>query len=96
VNILIKGDSCCGDDEGADQDGCCKDENTVIANTADFTIKNLTNYNLFKVCCDIPTRSLQYSVHQVIFSNASYSDFMESPPPGKNINPVIATTVIRV
>lgn len=98
VNYVVKGTSCCGEDEGSEpmDDGCCKDENLVLKNTPDFTLKQFHNYDLIKTVCKVFYISLPFSYTPSIKNTKLNTLSIEAPPPKLQASLVISTSVLRI
>ncbi|MEO6302638.1 MAG: hypothetical protein ABIP51_05660 [Bacteroidia bacterium] len=99
VNYVVKGTSCCGgeeDDSEPMDEGCCKDENVVIKNNPDFTLKQFNNYDLVKTYIDLFHIDLPFS-GTPFQSNISFNLVSVNSPPKKIQNTlVISTSVLRI
>ncbi|MES2681241.1 MAG: hypothetical protein V4635_15205 [Bacteroidota bacterium] len=99
VNYVLKSDSCCGgeemDDEASDS-GCCKDENMVLKNVTDFTIKKLNDYEIVKTYSELCYLSLPYLNFSFNPVQKPVLSVLKSPPPGLQNELIISTSVIRV
>jgi hypothetical protein len=99
INYVIKSNSCCGgeeDDSQATANDCCSDENLVMQNTPDFTIKHFNNYDLVKTFCDLFYVSLPFSINIIqpdITQNLASLDF---PPPKLQQGLAVSTSVLRI
>lgn len=99
INYVMKSTSCCGgeeDDSEPMDDGCCKDENMVIKNNPDFTLKQNTTSHLVKTFCalfylHLPFSNTTFTIHPVL-NLAS----LEAPPPKVQNTLVISSSVLRI
>jgi len=99
VSYLHKSGGCCGDEdskEASSDDGCCKDENLVLKNTTDFTLKKLNNYDFVKTCSELSYTSLPFLYFSFNMPETPAPGIFKSPPPGLQNKLIIATMVIRV
>jgi hypothetical protein len=99
VSYLHKSGGCCGDeesDEATSDSGCCKDENLVLKNTTDFTLKKLNNYDFVKTCSELSYNSLPFFNFSDQLPETPAACIFKSPPPGLQNKLIIATMVIRV
>jgi hypothetical protein len=96
---VVKGTNCCGGEEEDSEpmdDGCCKDENMVIKNNPDFTLKQnnasdlvKTFYHLFYI--SLPFYDTTFKI-QPVLNLAS----LEAPPPKLQNTLVISCSVLRI
>lgn len=99
VTYVIKGKSCCGineDESEAKNNGCCKDENYILKNTVDFTIKNIKNHDFLKTCCDLFYTTLPFSNFSIKRELTESNINKEFPPPKLQNSLVISCTVLRI
>jgi hypothetical protein len=99
VNYVIKSNSCCGgeeDDSKASANDCCKDENVIIQNTPDFTIRQFHHYDLVKTFCDLFYVSLSFSTHTYIPACIQNKTLPEASPPGLQQRVLISTSILRI
>ncbi|MDO8998983.1 MAG: hypothetical protein Q7W45_04385 [Bacteroidota bacterium] len=98
INYVIKGSTCCGEEEDSEMmnDDCCKDENLIVKNSPDFTLKQLNNYTLVKSFCQVFYTAAPFFEYNF----KSNSDFnlqsIEAPPPKLQASLVISTSVLRI
>ena len=96
---MVKSTSCCDgdeDDSNALADGCCKDENLVLKNNPDFTLKQFNNYDLVKTFCDLFYVSLPFST-TIFETQPSFNlAYTQTPPPKLQNSLVISTSVLKI
>lgn len=99
INYVVKSDSCCDGEDGdpamATND-CCKDENIVLKNSADFTLKQFNNYDAVKTFCNLFYIQLPFSdlsVQSIATSNIMPA---EPAPPRLQNSQLISTSVLRI
>jgi hypothetical protein len=95
VNYVVKGSSCCGDQEDNEDNGCCKDEGLVLQSSTDFTIKEIHNFDFVKTFCELHYVSLPFSIDFISEESIPTLNLIHSPPK-LQINEVISTTVLRI
>ncbi len=98
VNVLIKGTSCCGEDEdeSAMDAGCCKDEQVVLKSNVDFTFAQINPNHFIKSVQDVfysASNPFLLSVPKAITLVKPDSEF---PPPKLFQKQIIATSVLRI
>jgi hypothetical protein len=98
INYVVKGTSCCGEEEDSEpmDEGCCKDENIVLKNNPDFTLKQFNNYALIKTVSEIFYISLPFYYSPLIKNMESNTLSIEAPPPKLQASLVISTSVLRI
>ncbi len=97
VSYVIKKVTCCGEEEeSSDMMDCCKDQNLVLRNAPDFTLKQIIANVFVKSFCDlfyitlpVSNITIQDQPLLVLFTN-------EFPPPKLKNSLLISTSVIRV
>lgn len=99
VNYVVKGDGCCGgqDEQDETDGGCCKNENLLIKNSTDFTLKELNQYkvpNVFGHICFHTLQPLNTITVNVITEQCVDKNFL--PPPKLYSGRIISTSVIRI
>ena len=99
INYVVKGTSCCDGEEDhsiPEDDGCCKDENRIIKNNPDFTLKQNNNYEFVKSFSDLFYVSLPFSDHSYIAPSLTNIASLKLPPPKLQTTLVISTSVLRI
>ena len=96
--MLIKGTSCCGEDEdeSAMDAGCCKDEQVVLKSNVDFTFAQINPNHFIKSVQDVfysASNPFLLSVPKAISLVKPDSEF---PPPKLFQKQIIATSVLRI
>jgi hypothetical protein len=97
INYVVKGTSCCGEDESTPVDNdCCQDEETVMQSLTDFTLKDISKTSLVKSA---------FQLFHTPFQNFSciLNSFYATPAFNKADSPprllhalVIKTSVLRI
>ena len=99
INYVVKSTSCCGgeeDDSVPMDDGCCKDENMVLKNNTDFTLKQNVTSDLVKTFCDLFYLDLPFSNTDFTVQPVLSLVFLEAPPPKVQNTLVISSSVLRI
>ncbi|MBA3681958.1 MAG: hypothetical protein H0W73_12475 [Bacteroidetes bacterium] len=99
INYVMKSTSCCGgeeDDSEPMDDGCCKDENMVIKNNPDFTLKQNNTLDLVKTFCDLFYLDLPFSDNPFITQRYLNLASIEAPPPKLQNTLLISSSVLRI
>jgi len=99
INYVLKSDTCCDgeeDHEDAAADDCCKDENIVLKNSTDFTIKKLSNFDHVKSYHELFYVSLPFLSDGLYDIKPLVSNFSEFPPARLQNSLVISTSVLRI
>ncbi len=99
INYVMKSTSCCGgeeDDSEPMDDSCCKDENMVLKNAPDFTLKQNNTLGLVKTFCDLFYLDLPFSDKQFITQCYLNLASIEAPPPKLQNTLVISSSVLRI
>lgn len=97
INYVLKSDSCCDgeeDDSPEKNDGCCKDENFLLINDTDFTLKHADD-QLVKALTQSFYIALPYSTLAPSFDLLDSPSY-PSPLPVTEQDVVVSTSVIRV
>lgn len=77
-------------------DGCCKDENMVLKNNTDFTLKQNTTSDLVKTFCDLFYLDLPFSTTPFTVQPVVNIASLEAPPPKVQNTLVISSSVLRI
>ena len=97
VSYVTKSDSCCGGEEDDTKDnGCCENENLVLQNDIDFTIKQFHNYDFVKSFCELFFVQIYFLTPIIQTVESENHFFVESPPPKVQNSLIISTSVIRI
>lgn len=97
ISYLTKANSCCGEEEEETEDnGCCKNESHILLNSADFSLNTIS--------CSVPTKAS----NELFYHTASASlrsidqvsvystQWIESPPPHRQHDLMLASTLLRI
>ena len=98
INYVLKGDSCCGGEEG-DTDGtmdCCKDENVFIKNATDFTFRQAGQATFVKAISQLFYLPLSFHTGLAPVVTVVISHTQEAPPPGLHNSLLISTSILRI
>jgi len=97
VNYVIKTNSCCcGEEENESNSGCCKDENIIVKNTPDFTIKKLAHFDTTEISSDLFFVTLPFLKGTFLQKAFETLNFLAFPPPWLQISGIISTSVLRI
>ncbi len=77
-------------------DGCCKDENMILKNSPDFTLKQNNTSDLVKTFCDLFYLDLPFSNTAFTIQPIIYLASIEAPPPKVQNTLVISSSVLRI
>jgi hypothetical protein len=94
IYYVIKGNSCCGEEESEMNSDCCHDENIVIQSNPDITLKSYNGIILYK-------SDVQYADVNLIFNKPDFQSYSivssyYLPPPRLHQQLIINTTVLRI
>lgn len=96
VNYVVQSDSCCdGEEDDTTDNGCCQNENLVIKNSIDFTIKQFHNYDFVKSFCELFYIHIPFLI-QFQSQDIQLFAFQKEPPPKVQNSLVISTSVLRI
>ncbi|MBL7912126.1 MAG: hypothetical protein JNJ41_13790 [Bacteroidia bacterium] len=77
-------------------DGCCKDENRILKNNPDFTLKQHNTYDLVKSFCELFYVALPFPDHAFTDLPLSTIASIKTPPPKLQSTLVVSTSVLRI
>jgi hypothetical protein len=94
INYVMKGTSCCGEDESSAADGCCKDENLILKSTADFTLRAFAQHDFTNACCLLFTTPVHLTLSARLTGNFTVTRIF--PPPRLRHNLLMSVSVLRI
>jgi hypothetical protein len=94
INYVMKGTSCCGEDESSATDGCCKDENLILKSTTDFTLRAFAQHDFTNACCLLFTVPFPFTMSGVLRGDITVAKVF--PPPRLRHNLLMSVSVLRI